>query len=48
MNQRLHFGVKVCVFVIDAQALLSRAQIAPPSNDDQKLSDVTVNARTHF
>jgi hypothetical protein len=44
MDQRLHFGVKVCVFVIDAQALPSRAQIAPPSNGDQKLSDVTVNA----
>jgi hypothetical protein len=36
MDQRFHFGVKVCVFVIASQALLSGAQIARLSNDDQK------------
>jgi hypothetical protein len=48
MGQRFHFGVKICVLIIDAQVLLSKVQIAPLSNGDQKLSDATVNAQTYF
>ena len=44
MDQHFHIAPKVCVFAIVSQVMLSYAQIAPPANYDQKLSDVIVNA----
>ena len=44
MRQFFHLSLKTCALVLSSQALSSWAQIAPPVNYDQKLSDVIVNA----
>lgn len=44
MRQFFHLSLKTCALVLSSQALSSWAQIAPPANYDQKLSDVIVNA----
>ena len=44
MSHSLRFGIKLSLLMIGAPVISAWAQIAPPSNYDQKLSDVIVNA----